>query len=214
MPPIPPIPPLVPDGAQFTFGKSPFRVKGILYEGTQSFFNKTVTEGMQLLISTIGPGPLADFIGQRFLPSSWYDVMPVPALIAFEARSLGMGLEEYLLHRTQWQANRDSGGVYRVLLKLVSPDYVMARLPKVLTQMFEFADYEIDVLGPKHRLISIKGVPRPLQQWFRFAIKVYAEHLIGRAGGKQPKVDLLRPRHESDRGGLAIETLLYEIKWS
>lgn len=85
----PAVPPLVPTGATFAFGKSPFHVKGVLYAGTQSYFEKRVPGRMATLLAEIGPSPLRDFIAQRFLVSSRYDVMPVPALIAHEGRAMG-----------------------------------------------------------------------------------------------------------------------------
>jgi hypothetical protein len=138
-----PIPPLVPVGAEFAFGRSPFHAKGVLYLGTQSFFAENVRGGLDALASEIQDEALRAFITQKFLPASLYDVMAVPALVAYEARALRMGHDDYLLHRTRYQAKKDLGGVYAWLLRLASPRLVATRLPRIMLQMFDFAQAEV-----------------------------------------------------------------------
>ena len=60
-----PIPPVVPKGAEFAFGKSPFHAKGVLYLGTQSFFAEH--NGLDALANAIEEPELREFITQRFL---------------------------------------------------------------------------------------------------------------------------------------------------
>ena len=123
----------------FPIGDSPFHVKGVLYLGTLSFFEQNATGGTQALLDEIDDPDLLRFIKQRFLPSSWYDVLAAPQLIDAEARAMRLGVKPYLLHRTKWQAKRDLGGVYRFVLKLASPELVVKRLPRIALQMFDFS---------------------------------------------------------------------------
>ncbi|APR87364.1 hypothetical protein A7982_12713 [Minicystis rosea] len=209
---LPRIPPLVPAGATFTFGESPFRAKGVLYLGTQSFFDTNLLGGTEKLVADIAEPERRAFITQKFLPSGWYDVMPVPGLIAYEARALRMTLDQYLVHRTRWQAKKDLGGVYGWVLKLASPAAVATRLPKVFSQMFDFATAPPGVVTGKQVTATMGGVPAPLEAWLSTAIKIYAETGLRLAGASH--VDMhLRAVPAGERAGVPLVNLDVEVGW-
>jgi hypothetical protein len=208
----PSIPPLVPPGSTFVFGESPFHAKGVLYLGTQTFFEANLQGGFAAFTIDIKEPELAAFIGQKFLPSSWYDVMPVPALIAYEARALRMTLEQYLLHRTRWQAKKDLGGIYGWVLKLASPGAVFTRLPKVFVQMFDFATVQMDVRDAGSGRGSIRGIPEPLRPWLTTALGVYVDTALKLAGAHTIDATIT-PVGEGVRAGVPIIRIDLEVSW-
>lgn len=210
---VPTVPPLVPEGASFAFGQSPFHAKGVLYLGTLSFFEANLQGGVAAFLAEVESPELRAFVSQKFLPSSWYDVMAVPGLIAYEARTLRMGLEEYLVHRTRWQAKRDLGGVYGWVLKLASPSAVVARLPKVFAQMFDFATVTVPVVADNRATTVMSGIPEPLERWLVTALGVYAETALKLAGARfvEPSV---QSQPAGARGGLPLVQLNIDIRWS
>ena len=140
-------------------------MKGGLYLNTRSFFQKNAETGVESLREVLGPGPLRDFIDQHFLTGGWYEVMNVPQLIAAEAAAMKMSERRYLRHRTEWQAEADMGGAYKILLKVASPDVVVPRLPKVMTQMFNFAAPTVEPMGRNAFHMRVDGVPADLGAW-------------------------------------------------
>jgi len=209
----PPVPPAVPVGAEFELGKSPFRVKGVLYLGTQSFFNDHVRGGLDALAGEVEDPALRAFITQKFLPSSLYDVTPVPALIAYEARTLRMTLDDYLLHRTRHQAKKDLGGVYAWLLRLASPRLVATRLPKIMLQMFDFAEAEIISDEPNETVARLGNIPAHLAPWLETAVTVYAETAL-RLAGATASVGEPQIRPSGSKAGLTLVDLVLPIAWS
>lgn len=206
------VPPAVPVGANFTLGQSPFRAKGVLYLGTQTFFDEHVRGGMGALAAEIDDELLRAFITQKFLPSGLYDVVPVPALIAYEARAMRMTLDGYLVHRTRHQAKKDLGGVYAWLLRLASARLVATRLPKIMLQMFDFAEAEVAVDDPERVVIRVGGVPAHLAPWFEVSLGVYAETALKLAGVTPSIVDPeIRPT--GTKGGLPLVDLMLDLGW-
>jgi hypothetical protein len=208
-----PVPSILPVGAEFAFGQSPFHAKGVLYLGTQSFFAENVGGGLETLAGEIEDEPLRAFITQKFLPASLYDVMPVPALIAYEARALRMGLDDYLLHRTRHQAKKDLGGVYAWLLRLASPRLVAARLPRIMLQMFDFAQAEIVLETDEEVVAKLSGIPAPLAPWLTVGTTVYAETALKLAGAS-PTIDEPTVRPNGARAGLPLMDLEIPIRWT
>lgn len=208
------VPPLVPPGAAFAFGQSPFHAKGVLYLGTRGFFEANVQGGMASLINEIAEPELREFISQRFLPSGWYDVIPVPALIAYEARALRMPLEQYLVHRTRYQAKRDLGGVYGWVLRLASPALVASRLPKVMSQMFDFVQAETERESSEHTEVRFHGVPRSLTEWLHCSLAIYADTALKLAGAKSVTIESPRPIAEQEQAGVRVVSLAIAVRWS
>jgi len=210
----PSLPPVVPANARFTFAESPFRVKGVLYIGTQTYFERNVPGGLGTLLEAIEDDTLRDFIGQKFLASSRYDVMLVPALIAREADAVGQPLDVYLRARTEWQARQDINGVYRMLLRLVSPDAVAKRLPRLLVQMFDFPEVDVVALDGGTRLATFHHIPKPLEHWLRIAFEVYAQTAITLAGGHDVDINFDQSTDEDLKAGLRMRALRMHVSWS
>lgn len=196
-----------------TLVASPFRAKGGLFINTRTFFEKNADKGFESLREVLGAGPLRDFVDQHFLSGSWYEVMHVPQLIAAEASAMRMTERRYLRHRTEWQAAADMGGAYRILLRVASPEVVVPRLPKVMTQMFNFADPTVSMLGPKEYRMSVDGVPAALGTWLHTALEIYVEYAITASGGQNAFVAMERPRVLESREGFPMLALSMRVTW-
>lgn len=205
--------PLVPPGAKFAFGESPFHVKGVLFLGTQSFFESNFAGGFAAFVAQLDRPELRTFFEQRFLAASWYDAMPVPMLVAEEARAMRMTFDQYLQRRTRWQAKTDLGGVYGWALKLTSPEAVMLRLPRVFAQMFDFAVLGETVVDSGHGKTSFASIPEPLIKWLETAISIYCETALKLAGARKVEV-ATESEITGERAGVRIGTMRFEAAWS
>jgi hypothetical protein len=192
---------------------SAFRARGLLYVGTQTFFQERSSRGLAALTDEIGDPALRAFITQKFVPMAWYDVLPVPDLIAAEARAVGMPLDAYLLHRTRWQAKRDLGGVFAYLLRVASPALVASQLPKVMTQMFDFARADVVEEGERERLVRFVDVPRALHPWLSTSLVVYAETAMRLAGASSVDARSTGSTETGLRGGIPVGTLAVQLRW-
>lgn len=214
------MPPSVPRTAisfasPFPIGHSPFRVKGVLYMGTVSYFTTKVKGGMEALLHQIEDENLRAFISQRFLAASSYDVLPVHPLIHAEARACNLPLAVYLRQRSEYQAEQDMAGVYKVLLKLASPEAVLARFPRLATQWLNFAKAEmIDQSVEGLRGFALSGMPAVLASWYLNGLAVYAQHAVKLAGAKNCQVTMLAPEPEGQAHGVDIVRVRFQVQWT
>src|SRR5689334_1319591 len=100
---------------------SPFHVKGIAYRGAFDLYARMVPGGIAAMIDNADNDALRVFMMQPFLSSTWYDVMPFPAIDGIAARLCAQPLTRFVRDTSRLQAREELGGVYRRLLKLVSP---------------------------------------------------------------------------------------------
>lgn len=194
-------------------GTGPFHVKGVLYLGTQKYFQNEVPEGLAKLASTLDDPTVRDFIQQKFLASSWYDVLPVAALIRAEAEVCNQTVPSYLRKRAAFQAREDISGVYRWLLKLASPETVALKLPRLLTQIFDFGDSYTERLDDHSVRIELREFPGVLTEWYTTAFEVYAETAIGLAGAKNIALVLKPTPTGKHATGVQLVNLSGDLHW-
>ncbi len=174
----------MPSESPFAPGESPFHVKGVVYAGTHKYFAGQVDGGLDALWAELDDPALRAFMQQKFLAGGWSDVLPVAPLIRAEARALRLSVPHYLRKRSEFQAKDDIGGVYRFLLKIISPESVANRLPRLLTQIFDFGNHEINAIDNAHIEVTLTGFPMMLWPWYSTAFEVYSQTLLTLAGGK------------------------------
>jgi hypothetical protein len=198
----------------FPPGKSPFHVKGGVYIGTQKYFAKQVKGGLDALHAEIKDPALLEFIQQKFLPSSWYDVLPVYELIRAESRALGQTVARYLHERAVFQVEQDIGGVYRFLLKLASAQSVALRLPRMLTQVLDFGEHDAKQVAPGHVEAKLRGYPAMLWEWYSSAFTVYSERALALAGAREPVTLVRNAEPDGAREGVELIRFDMDVRWT
>jgi len=195
-------------------GTGPFHVKGVLYLGTQKYFQSEVPDGIARLVATLDEPSVREFIQSKFLPSGWYDVLPVAPLIRAEAEVCHQTVPSYLRKRAAFQAREDLEGVYRWLLKLASPESVALKLPRLLTQIFDFGDSYTERLEEHVVHIELREFPAALTEWYSTAFEVYAETALGLAGAKNVSLVLRATPTSHHASGVPLVTLTGDAHWS
>src|SRR5262249_12516841 len=115
----------------FPAGSSPFRIKGNAYINNRLFAALRVPGGIDAVIASLRHPELQAFFSQRFLASSWYDYFPLLLITRVEVVLMGRPWPEVLHTMGEALADRDLGGIYKLLLKFTSPKEAMLRMPKV-----------------------------------------------------------------------------------
>lgn len=188
-------------------------MKGTVYAGTQSFFAKT-KGGLASLHAAIGDPKLLAFFQQKFLACAWYDVLPAVPLIHAEARALGLAPKRYLKLRTAHQAEQDLVGVYRLLLKIASPESVALRLPKVFTQVFDFGRATADAVGSGHVIGGIHDFPAVLFEWFSISMEAYALAALRIAGARNLTATTRQIPSTEKAPSVDLASLELDVRWS
>lgn len=143
------------------------------------------------------------------------DELPVHPLIHAEARTCNLPLAVYLRQRSEFQAEQDLAGVYKVLLKLASPEAVLARFPRLATQLLNFAKAElIDQSLEGSRGFVLSGMPAVLASWYMNGLAVYAQHAVKLAGAKNCQVTMLAPEPEGQAHRVDVLRVCFQIQWT
>jgi hypothetical protein len=193
----------------FRPGEGPFHIKGVAYRGHLDYVAEHVPGGVEEMLGGFRDPALVEFFGQKFLPSSYYDIIPLIAAGYVCARQSRKAFSEFVRVRTRYQAQKDIGGIYRMLLKLVSPMSAIERLPALMAQYFDFAsDRQFEKLDAKKVELSCRGIPELLAPWFAVVMETYVEVVLTGAGGRSVLTRVTTP-HEPDGDVKGVPA----IKW-
>jgi hypothetical protein len=194
-------------------GKSPFRIKGHAYAGNLAYVEEHVPGGLEAVLRLITDRALNDFLRQRFLASSWYDVLPIVALGEAAAEVAGIAPTEQIARSARAQAERDINGIYRMLLRLASPAMIMARLPKVASQYFDFVTAEVVEVAPKKWRSTGHGVLPFAVDAYRSTTEAFLRRALETAGAKNLQHRWLPPVPDGEKHGHAVLAVTREISW-
>ena len=192
---------------RFPPGKSPFRVKGVTYRNFLDFVGEVVPGGREALISSLHDEPLRQFAAQQFLSGTFYDTLPIVPLCQAAAVLQGKPFDAMVKDLSQFAAERDTKGIYRMLLRLVSPDMVMERTPAAARQYFDFVTATVTKVAPKSYRTTAKGIPQFIGQFYMLVTTAFLERALTLAGARDVSTRWISPTPDGLREGIAIVNL-------
>jgi hypothetical protein len=204
---------LISDRLPMRVGTSPFRVKGHVYEKMRADFAETAPGGLEGLLARIADDEITAFATQPFMASSWYDALPMMPLSIAHAHALGVPFHHHLRDRGRYVAERDIPGIYRVLLRLSSPELVASRLPRASMQYFNFGQSEATTLRPGLVRIWQAGVPVTLVPLIAATHEGFVSAAMEMAGARRVVVRCVDTLHDGERGGVSTLRVELEIAW-
>jgi len=195
-------------------GQSPFRVKGTVYRGHLEWVAAHVPGGINGMNAAFRDPRLAGYLAQEFLPSSFYDVVPVVASAYVVARACAMPFTEFLRMRSLLQAQRDLGGLHRLLLKLASPAQVVSRYAAVQAQYFDFGSASARLVEPRCVELERRQIPAMLVEWFVPAQEAFLEVALGTAGASEVTIHTRAAEADGELRGAPAARILSRVTWA
>ena len=196
-------------------GENPYRVKGNAYRGHMEYVEEHVPGGIEAMRAGFEGPRLKEFFGQTFLAASFYDLYPLVAAGWVCAKLRGMSFSEFVRVRSEYQALRDVGGIYKMLLKLTSAEGLASRLPRLMAQYFDFAEADTHLVAPGHVVGEQRGVPRQqLAPWLALVAETYTRTVMPMAGARDLRVKVESVRTPERKDGVELCNLRTDIIWS
>lgn len=190
-------------------GEGPFHVKGVSYRGHQKFIDDHVPGGYAGIVEQLDP-KLHEFYAQRFLASCWYDLAPLVAVAPYCAAACGLETASYLHRRAQIQVDQDVSGVYAYLIKLVSARMLATRLPRLITQYFDFSTVESRSVSDERVVTHHGGLPRVFAPWLVSVASAYLGRVLQVAGASDFAISTGPFEREGESHG--VETVGFDLE--
>ncbi len=195
--------------------KSPFLVKGLVYQGACTYYEKNVPGGLAAVLRTLADPALAAFLQQPFAADEKYDVLPMVQISRAAAEVAAISEQRMVGENARWMAQRDIGGFLKMILHFSSPKIVATMLPMAAHQYFDFGSAEGKLVGPSALQAAQHGVPTKLAPWMMWAVMGFAPVALELAGAKSVRVQQVGELSITGKqAGFEICTLTWRILWT
>jgi hypothetical protein len=147
-----------------------------------------------------------------FLAASSYDIAPLVRMTIAGAALEKVPVDAFVRQRAYEIADADLRGIFRLLLKLASPEGTAERLWKAFNGYFEPCRAALDSVGRGRFAARMIGIPSCIEGFYVYAVEGFVTRALELAGAKGIKIAWNSPVDDPDGGattGIAMET-----RWS
>src|SRR5215510_9420602 len=174
-------------------GQSPFRMKGVGYQGFLEYVKSFVPGGVAAVERNLYDPRLVSYLHQPFLSASWYDFPVMLHFLAAASAVCDTSTTRFVAKRVQWQIDRDMRGIYKSLLSAATPDQLMGRISMAFDRYFDFATVEVESSQPGEVITRVRGLPEIFVPWYKVVAHVGAETVLWAAGARDLRVEVSAP---------------------
>ncbi len=205
----------IPDESPFPPGKGPWRQKGNVYRSLIANLDSYVPGGSEAAIERVPDERVRAFLRQPFFSSGWHDIFPMISLVVQAARLAGVPYFTAVSELSRMMAEADLNGVYRAMLRVVSPEFLAPRLPRIQAQYLDFGKLRVVETRPRYCEVHRSEHPLLLVHWYVAVVHGFLPHVLGYAGAKDIRVRWTAPSPEGrDALGFEMVSLRFEISWA
>jgi hypothetical protein len=197
----------------FAIGQSPFHCKGVSYRNVRLFLDASLEGGHERFLAGLRNSELRAFLAQPFLPSSWYDALPMIPFAHDAARQRHTTTPQLMRELATFSIKRDASGIYKLLLKFTSPESLLERSTHTARQYFDFVLSEFELVGPKCYRLRHSGIPAVLAPLYMSLVEGYVDIGLEMAGARDVRQHWDKPEAMGMAHGVAVQRLAREIRW-
>ena len=195
-------------------GQGPFRARGVVYTAVLRYAHKLLPGRMEALRSALGDDATAAFLDQIFVASASYDISPLVRVCVVAAAIEGRSPSDFTRDRARESANMDVRGIYRVLLKLSSPEAMAERLPRAFNRYFEPCRAARAKLRRGGLESELSQIPEPMSGWYMAATDGFVSRALEMAGANGPRFSWARPEADGEAEQIPLVRLPFKVRWS
>jgi hypothetical protein len=205
----------VPETSPFAPGASPWCQKGNVYRSLFTNVDDYVEGGSAAVLARIEDAEVRAFLSQPFAASGWYDIFPMITMIVQVARLRGVPYFTAVSDLSRKMAEADLSGLYRALLRVVSPGLLAPRLPRIQAQYLNFGSLEVLSSGQKDCEVVRRDHPHLLVHWYVAVVHGFLPCVLQFAGATNVRVRWSPPEPEGvDEAGFERVALRFGIHWA
>jgi hypothetical protein len=194
-------------------GSAPFRVKGHGLRARMAVYDRIVPGGSKAVLEAIDDGAMRKYLSQPILAASWYDLFAHAALDLAAADLRKMPAWESVASASALQARNDAGGIYKLLLRFVSPHVLVQKLGSVQSQYFDHGKLTVDRLEGTHARMHCVGIANQLFWWWNGILDGYVHALFELSGAKNPVLHTSALTSDRPDEPMGIGAFTVDIRW-
>jgi len=191
---------------------APFMGKGILFSGVLAYLKEKTPGGVAAVKAELGEH--ADELDRLYLASSEY---PIGGLVRLAAAAATVGKRElfpFIRERATAAADADLRGIYKLLLKVASPESTAGHMWKTFNRYFPPCRAETREVGRGKMLATLLGIPSCVDGWYVAATEGFVSRAVELAGAKGIAMTWSPPTPDTPRAGIPTSRIDFDVRWT
>jgi hypothetical protein len=167
-------------------------MKGNAWRGVQEFIQAVAPGGMAAVSPRLSEATQR-FFAQMFVPSAWYDILPIEEITRASALLTG---ETHTMHcraLADFILKRDSTGLYRAILRFATPELMVRALPFATKRYFDFVKLDVHNVDQRSYRVIVSGVPQLVAMTYITITNVFITRAIEGSGGRNVICEISTP---------------------
>lgn len=194
-------------------GAHPFRVKGHGLRARMAIYDRMVPGGRAAVLEAIEDPRVRAYLSQPILAASWYDLFVHAALDIAAADVLDLSPRDSVATASGRQAHEDARGIYRLLLRVVSPHMLVRKMGAISAQYFDHGTVEVERLDGRAARMTRHGIANQLYWWWGGILEGYVKALFERTGARNTATRCGELRSEQIDDPMGLGSFSVEIVW-
>ncbi|MGZ3424133.1 MAG: hypothetical protein ACXWUG_07565 [Polyangiales bacterium] len=194
-------------------GTSGFRVKGHGLRARMDVYDRVVPGGRAAVLAAIEDPTVRAYLSGPILAASWYDLFAHALLDIAAADVRKLPVWESLSNASALQAEADAQGIYRLLLKVVSPHMLVRKLGAISSQYFDHGTVEVERIDDRAARMTRTGIANQLYWWWGGILDGYVRALFQLAGAKNLVVHCGVLKTDVPDNPLGIGSFPVDVSW-
>jgi len=195
-------------------GQNPFRVKGHGLLARMAVYDRMIEGGSRAVLAAIPDPVVRAYLSGPLLRASWYDLFAHAELDLAAARLRNLPGPQSVASASAAQAEADARGIYKLLLRFVSPHMLIKKLGAISAQYFDHGTVEVQRIDDKSARMTRAGIANQLYWWWTGILDGYVSALF-RLSGAQGLICTCGPLQTPDaESPLALGKFDVEVRWS
>lgn len=195
-------------------GESPFHIKGEFYRQLSTTIEVYDQRSKGAVRAAIARSELAQFLSQKFLSSSLYDVLPIPRVFMLLAEVLDRDVYELTSHLGKSAIEMSMSGVYESLFARLTPQNFADRFGTIIPHIYDHGAATV-TRAPDGKGGSLvrEGVPSCVAEWWCVVTVPFVEVPLAANGARDIEIEWkIDPR--GTRGNIPLSRVSWKIHWA
>jgi hypothetical protein len=170
--------------------------------------------GRVAFLDALGPHAAAAYYDQIFVASGDYDISPLVLLYRVVAKMKGVPTGKFIEARSRWSAASVIQGLWKPVLKTVSPEAMADRVHFAFNRFFEPSRATPILVAPGRLEVEFTTIPAHMNGFYTTSTVGFVEAALELAGAKDARLEFARPQPSGELAGVPIERHRFVGTWT
>ena len=188
-------------------------MKGHGLRARMAVYDRIVPGGRQAVLAAIDDRAVREYLSGPILAASWYDLFAHAALDIAAADLRKMAPWESVASASAMQAEADASGIYKLLLKVVSPHMLVRKLGAISAQYFDHGTIEVERIDDHAARMLRTGISNQLYWWWGGILDGYVHALFKLSGAKNVSFHCGTLKTAQPDEPLGLGSFAVDVRW-